>query len=112
MTKQEKGRIELVDKIKNDTNTLEVRDITQAFLEIFFGYFEISKSGSAIKKKLTEEEYVRYVTGFVNSFLSTIYVSASKDEKELKQRMEYVKKINKDVLIESKIINDEPGKMN
>ena len=95
----EQDRIKLFEIIKEDNNTLRVKDVVEVFSGIFLQYFEISKIGRTVKSKLTEDEYVSYVTGFVNSFLSSLYASASKNNKELKKRMDLISQCNKDVLI-------------
>ena len=98
-TKEEQGRIALLDKIKADTNKIEVKEVSEIFVTLLFSYFKITKTGKKVADKLTEEERVSFMTGFSNSFLSSLYVSASKDEKEQLKRMNEANKANKDVLV-------------
>lgn len=99
MTNEQKQRIVLIEKIKKDTNTLQVNEIAEIFTAIFFPYFEISETGRAVKQRLNVDEYVRYCTGLCNSFLSTVYVSAGKSKEECQERLEEVNEANKDILV-------------
>lgn len=105
----EQERIKLFEIITKDTNKIEVKAVVEVFASLFLRYFEVTKTGKAIKAKLTEDEYVSYVTGFINSFISSLYATASKDKKELKKRMDLIQKLNGDVLV-SKEEFEEYGK--
>lgn len=98
MTKEEKGRIKLFDIISKDKNELTVADFTELFCGLFFTYFEQTKTGKIVKDKLTEGDFVAFTTGFINTMLSTLYINASKDEKEMEKRLNLVTKTNKDVI--------------
>ena len=99
MTKEEQGRINLFKLISCDQSEVTVSLVTEIFCQIFFSFFDVTETGKEAKAKLTEDEFVRFTTGFVNSFLSTLYANAGRDEKEQLKRMEVVAKVNKDVLV-------------
>lgn len=99
MSDEENARIKLFNIIKEDTNTLQVKEVVDLFANLFVTYFDQTKTGRTIKNKVTEPEFVSFVTGFANSFLSSLYCSASNDENEFKERMELVEETNKDVLV-------------
>lgn len=102
MSKEEEGRIKLFDIITKDKNKIMVKEVAQIFCTLFGEYFESTKTGKAVRKKLTEEEFIAYFTGFVNSFLSSLYASASKNEEEFKKRVNEVHEANQDVLVKQK----------
>ena len=99
ITKEEKGRLDLLEKIVKDKNEVEVGEVAEIFRGVLGSYFDKTNSGKKVKEKLTEGEFVSFVTGFANSFLSSLYCSASSDEKELRERVETVEKANRDTLV-------------
>lgn len=103
---KEKGRIALLEIVSKDGNKIPVAAVTEIFCGLFGSYFDKSKTGKAVKNKLTEEEFVRFINGISMSFISSLYCSASKNEKELKKRMELVQKTNNDILIGIKVEKD------
>lgn len=109
MSTNEDKRIKLLDIITKDENKIEVKEVAEIFIGLFTQYFELTKTGKKVKDKLSKDEYVSYVTGFVNSYLSSLYASAAKNKKELKKRMDLIKQINEDVLVSMEEL-DKHGK--
>ena len=99
MNKGEQNRIKLFEIITKDENEISVKNTVEIFAGLFLSYFENTKTGKAVKAKLTTDEYISYVTGFLNSFISSLYVTAAKDRTEQKERMKLVGELNKDVLV-------------
>jgi len=83
----EDKKIELLDRIKADRNTLTVSTVAEIFVTTFFGCIDKTNSGRKIKEKLTEPEFIKFVNGMTDSFLSSIYASASKSAEELQERL-------------------------
>lgn len=106
ISKKEQGRIDMLKVICKDQNEITVAEVTEIFCSLFGSYFDKSKTGEAVKAKLTEEEFVRFVNGFSISFLSSLYCSASKDGEQLEIRMELIQKTNDDILIGIKVGKD------
>ena len=102
----EQDRIKLFDVIKEDKNKLPVSAVVEVFAGTFMQYFEVSKIGKTVKSKLSKDEFVSYVTGYINTFMSSIYATASKNDKELKKRMDFIQQCNKDVLITKEEFED------
>ena len=105
----EKDRINLLQKCSEDTNVIEVRACTDIFITILMGYVEKTMTGQVLKKKLTQDEYVRFMTGLVNSLLSSLYASAANNPKEIKERMDFIAKANSDLVVKFEQIKEEYG---
>lgn len=99
MGKNAEKRIELLEKIKNDTNTIEVRDVTEIFSGVLKMLSEHSVVYKKVKNKCSKDEWTAFLHGFINSFLSSLYASAGKDVKETKERTRYVAEVNSDVML-------------
>ena len=91
-------RIDMLEKIKKDKNKIRVKDVSEIFAGIMNVYFEHTKTGQMFKKKLTKDEYIKFLHGFSNSFLSTLYVNGAKDKKEFEERNKFVHEVNADLL--------------
>lgn len=98
MTKQEKLRIKLLKIVEKDKNKLEVSEIATIFCGLLSNYFDKTKTGQAVKNKITESEYITFVHGFCNSFLSSIYINAADTPAQQQKRLDFVNKVNQDVL--------------
>lgn len=92
----EDKKIELLDRIKADRNTLTVATVAEIFVTTFFGCIEKTNSGKKIKEKLTEPEFVKFANGMTDSFLSSIYGSASKNEEEFQERIAFLEEVHAD----------------
>ena len=95
---KEQQRIELLKKVTSDKNKIEVKLVSEMFAETIKMYFEQTQTGKAVKDNLTEAQYMRFLHGFTNSFLSTLYIHASKNQKEFDERLKYVTSVNDDLL--------------
>ena len=89
----------LFRKIASDKNTIEVKEVVEVFVHIFDGVIAMSESFSPFRERMTTEEQNKLINCLTNSFLSSLWVTASKDERQFKERIAYVEEINKDVLI-------------
>lgn len=96
---KEQQRIELLKKVTSDKNKIEVKLVTEIFIETLKIYFDQTQTGKAVKDNLTEAQYNRFLHGFTNSFLSTLYVNASKKQEEFDERLKYVTAVNNDLLV-------------
>lgn len=91
-------RIQMLNKVKKDTNKIQVKDVCEMLAETIQIYFKDTKSGRLVKEKLTEQEFTIFLHGFCNSFLSTLYVNSAKNQKEFKERLLYIDNVNADLL--------------
>lgn len=107
ISKKEQSRIDMLKVICKDQNEITVAEVADIFCSLFGSYFDKSKTGKAVKTKLTKDEFVRFVNGFSISFLSSLYCSASKDGEQLEVRMELIQKTNDDILIGIKVGKDD-----
>jgi len=105
----EQDRINLLEKCAEDTNTIEVRAVTDLFITIIMGYVEKTMTGQVLKKKLSYDEYVRFMTGLINSLLSSLYASAAANPKEIKERVDFIQNANKDLVVKFEQIKEEYG---
>ena len=99
MSKNANKRLQLLDKIMTDENEIQVKEVAELFGAILKGQIEVSNTFKKVKSKVTEDEWNMFIHALVNSFLSSLYCSASKDTDELKARMDEVEDANSDVLI-------------
>ena len=93
-----KEKIDLLDKIIQDENQIEVGDAAEIFFQLFIYYFEKTNTGKIVKSKLTEDEYIAYVTGMTNTYLCSLYVNGAKDDKQQQERIMEASLANEDVL--------------
>lgn len=107
MSKKEQERIKLLDKVMADNNTIKVSDAAKLICGLIGNYCDITETGKKVKAKLTEGEYIAFVTGMCNSCLSSLYVTGAKTVKEQKARLEYVNHVNDDVLVDAKDLGIE-----
>ena len=84
------GTEEILKKIAKDENEIKVKNASSIFTTLMQSYCDNTESGRVVKEKLTEEEYTRFFTGICFSFLTSLYCSASNDEKELAERTKEV----------------------
>lgn len=106
ISKQEQGRIDMLKVIAQDENEIKVKEVTEIFCGLMGTYFDKTETGKAVKKKLSKDEFVRFINGISISFLSSLYCSASKDGEQLEVRMELIEKSNKDILVGIKVDKD------
>lgn len=99
MAKNEQLRIQMLMKVKQDTNKIQVKDVCEMLAETVKIYFTGTKSGRRVKERLTEEEFTIFLHGFCNSFLSTLYVNSAKNQKQFEERLKYVENVNSDLLV-------------
>lgn len=111
MTEQERKRIEMMDKITNDQNLLSVSDVCEIFSNTLSMQIKKTNTFKNVKKKLTEEEWIKFLSAIIVSFFSSLYCSAANDEEQFKERTKYVTEINKDILVgvALKEVNDKEG---
>lgn len=102
MNEKEQGRIKLLDKVAADNNKIKVSDAAKLCCGLIANYCEMTETGKKVKAKLTEDEYVSFMTGMCNSLLSSLYVSGAKTVKEQQERLEYVNHVNDDLLVGKK----------
>ena len=95
----ESKRLKLLEMVNNDVNDVIVNQVLEIFLGTFVPYFEKTETGKAVKAKLTEEEFMRFINGYTTTFLSSLFISAASSVEEYKQRLKVVTDINKDVLV-------------
>lgn len=99
-------KTKLLRAIEKDTNTLAVKDITALFCGLLGKYFDVTRTGQAVKNKLTEEEYEKFIVGIANSFLSSLYITAGKDAEEQTKRWQFTCDANKDVIVSSEVLKE------
>lgn len=108
-SEQELKRIEFLDIVMKDKNTIDVSTATQLFVESISAVFEKTNIGKEITNIMTEKQYVKLLNGLCLTFMSSIYCSASKDENQLKTRMKLVEIINKDIIVGVEIKESKNG---
>lgn len=106
MNEKERGRIKLLEKVTNDTNKITVGNAAKLFCGLVSNYCDMTATGKKVKEKLTADEYVAFITGMCNSLLSSLYASAAKTVKEQKERKEYVRNVNSDLLVTEKDLGE------
>ena len=108
MTNAEK-RLKLLDKMKDDKNQLAVGEV----IEIFGGCLDMqikhSQTFKNVKKKLTQEEWDKFLHALSISFTTSLYCSASKNEEQLLERTKEVQDANSDILIGAALKQDKKG---
>ena len=110
MKKETDPHLQLLQKIKDDKSLISTSKVAEIFVAILSKYFEITKTGRAVRAKITEEEYIRFVNGFCDSFLTSIYVSSSKNKKEFDKRMAIADTVHNDTLVSKKVIKSDHEK--
>ena len=102
MNEKEQERIKLLDKVTSDKNRIKVSDAAKLCCGLISNYCEMTETGKKVKAKLTEDEYVSFMTGMCNSILSSLYVTGAKTVAEQKERLDYVNHVNDDLLVGKK----------
>lgn len=95
----EKRRIELFEKARKDTNTVEAGKVVEMFRGLIAGLQTNTKTFQMIKEKMGETNFIVFIHSLSNSFISTLYVNAGKDEQECLERLKYVDSVNGDLLV-------------
>ena len=96
---QSQKRIILLEKILTDNNKVEVGMVAELFGGCIRLMSEKTKTFQDIKSKVSEEEWARFLHGLSNSFLTSLYVTASNSKEQLKERMDECDDANKDVTV-------------
>lgn len=91
-------RIKFIEIVKSDTNTLCVGDVAEIFSGTLNMLMEKTETFKKAKEKLGEEDYTKLLHSLCNSFLCSLYCSASKNEEEAKERMSLCANTNSDLL--------------
>lgn len=95
----EKRRIELFEKARKDTNTVEAGKVVEMFRGLIAGLEKNTQAFQLVKKQMGETNWIIFVHSLSNSFISTLYVNAGKDEQEQLERLKYVDSVNGDLLV-------------
>ena len=95
----EMRRIELFEKASKDTNKVEAGKVVEMFRELIAGLQTNTKTFQMIKEKMGESNFIIFIHSFSNSFISTLYVNAGKDEQECLERLKYVDSVNGNLLV-------------
>lgn len=91
-------RIKFIEIVKSDTNTLCVGDVAEIFSGTLNLLLDKTETFKKIKEKLSEHEFNKMLHSLCNSFLCSLYCSASKNEEEAKERMSLCANTNSDLL--------------
>lgn len=95
----EKRRIELFEKARKDTNTVEAGKVVEMFRGLIAGLEKNTQTFQRVKDQMGETNWVIFIHSLSNSFISTLYVNAGKDEQECLERLKYVDSVNGDLLV-------------
>jgi len=95
---QQQKRIDLIDKITKDDTPINVGNAAKIFLIALKGFFAETSGGKRIKKEIGEDNYNVLCTGLATTFLTSLFVSASTDKENLKERMDIVMDATHDIL--------------
>lgn len=95
----EKRRIELFEKARKDTNTVEAGKVVEMFRGLIAGLEKNTQAFQTVKKQMGETNWIIFVHSLSNSFISTLYVNAGKNEEEQLERLKYVDSVNGDLLV-------------
>lgn len=98
MTQEEK-RLKVLDLIANDDNVIDVKTVAELYTGSLAHLFEHSKAFERVKKVIPEEDWISLWNGITISFLSSLYATASIDEKQLDERLKILHDANKDIMI-------------
>ncbi len=104
MAKNEDKRIKLTEIICDDDSEITVGEAAETFLMMFSQYFELSENAKEIKRSVSFDTFVAFFTGFVNSYISTLYIAGSKDEEDFNKRMSLVDETNSDLKMKKAIV--------
>lgn len=96
---QANKRLKLLELVKKDTNTVTVGEVAELFGAVIGQLEKHTNTFKETKAKLGEDGYVKFLHCIINSFTSSLYTSASKDEKEMEKRVKIVNDANRDLLI-------------
>lgn len=99
MAQNEQKRINLLTKIESDSNTIKVSEVLQVFAGVTNLVINETKAAKNIKAHVTEDEFNAFLHSLINSFLTSLYVTASKNDKQREERMAEAKDTNSDLLI-------------
>lgn len=94
---QEQKRINLLDIASEDTNVIKVGEVMKIFSGILDTLVNSTNTFKEVKQKLGDDAYTKMLHSLINSFSSSLYITASKDEKEFEKRMTLVNDANSDL---------------
>ena len=98
MTQEEK-RLKIFDLIANDDNIIDVKTVAELYTGSLAHLFEHSKVFERVKKAISEDDWISLWNGITISFLSSLYATASIDEKQLDERLKILHDANSDIMI-------------
>ena len=80
-------KTDLYEKIFNDENKIPAKNVALFFASCLTEYFDKTETGNTVKRKLTDAECARYINGFGNTFLYSLYVNAASTGEEQQARL-------------------------
>lgn len=101
MKAQSEKRLELLELVKNDKNKISVGKAVVVFSSVISQLDKHTKTFKKAKEKLGEDDYVAFLHAIINSYTSSLYVSASKNAKEQMKRRMIIEDANKDLLVKT-----------
>lgn len=78
---------ELWEKIKKDTNEMQVKDIADIFAGTLLGLLQNAECFNIVKNKVTEQDFNNMINSLTDSFIVSLYCFAAKNDRELKKRV-------------------------
>ncbi len=99
MAKNEQKRIDLLKKIRADKNTITVSEVEECFSGTISMLDKHTKTFARVKEKLGEAEYSCMLHSLINSFLTSLYCTAAKDEEEMEKRLAEANDTNSDLTV-------------
>lgn len=96
---KEQRRIDLLKTIKSDSNEITVGMTAELFVDTLHLLEEHTNTFKKVKAKLSDGEWTAFINAILLSYLSSLYATAAKDEKEREKRVKLLEKVNGDLAV-------------
>ena len=96
---KEQKRIDLLKTIKSDSNEISVGIASELFVDTLHLLEEHTNTFKEVKARLSSGEWTAFINAILLSYLSSLYATAAKDEKEREKRVKLLAKVNGDLAV-------------
>ena len=99
ISEKEQKRIDLLKQIKDDTNKVPVGVVAELFVDTLHLLEEHTNTFKKVKAKLTSGEWTAFINAILLSYLSSLYATGAKNEKEQEKRVKLLNEVNGDLSV-------------